>query len=97
MQKGLLFFLLRLGVRAASNSAYSGCPELWILRYPAHRYHAVPSLGFETTTLWLLRVRRPNHSATMLHKSVTTPGNDDAHAKRVTTPGNDDDEECILN
>jgi hypothetical protein len=28
---------------AASNSAYSGYPELWILRYPAHRYHAVPS------------------------------------------------------
>jgi hypothetical protein len=49
----LSFFLLRLGVRAASNSAYSGYPELWILRYPAHRYRAVPSL-------WL-RVRRPNH------------------------------------
>jgi hypothetical protein len=41
-------------------------PELWILRYPAHRYHAVPSPGFEPTTLWL-RVRRPNHSATTLH------------------------------
>jgi hypothetical protein len=38
-------------------------PELWILRYPAHRYHAVPSPGFEPTTLWL-RVRHPNHSAT---------------------------------
>jgi hypothetical protein len=38
-----------------------GYPELWILRYPAHRYHAVPSPGFEPTTLWL-RVRRPNHS-----------------------------------
>jgi hypothetical protein len=37
---------------AASNSAYSGYPELWILRYPAHRYHAVPSPGFEPTTLW---------------------------------------------
>jgi hypothetical protein len=36
------FFLLRLGVRAARNSAYSGYPELWILSYPAHRYHAVP-------------------------------------------------------
>jgi hypothetical protein len=57
------FFLLRLGIRAASNSAYSGYPELWILRYPAHRYHAVPSPGFEPTTLWL-RVRRPNLSAT---------------------------------
>jgi hypothetical protein len=56
-----------LGVRAASNSAYSGYPELWILRYPAHRYHAVPSPGLEPTTLWLLRVRRPNHSATTLH------------------------------
>jgi hypothetical protein len=55
----LSFFLLRLGVRAASNSAYSGYPELWILRYPAHRYHAVPLPGFEPTTLWL-RVRRPN-------------------------------------
>jgi hypothetical protein len=27
---------------AASKSAYYGYPELWILRYPAHRYHAVP-------------------------------------------------------
>jgi hypothetical protein len=60
------FFLLRLGVRAASNSAYSGYPKLWILRYPAHRYRAVSSSGFEPTTLWL-RVRCPNHSATMLH------------------------------
>jgi hypothetical protein len=51
---------------AASNSAYYGYPELWILRYPAHRYHAVPSPGFKPTTLWL-RVRRPNHSATTLH------------------------------
>jgi hypothetical protein len=56
------FFLLRLGVHAASNSAYSGYPELWMLRYPADRYRAVPSPGFEPTTLWL-RVRRPNHSA----------------------------------
>jgi hypothetical protein len=32
---------------AASNSAYYGYPELWILRYPAHRYHAVPSPGFD--------------------------------------------------
>jgi hypothetical protein len=47
---------------AASNSAYYGYPELWILRYPAHRYHAVRWPGFEPTTLWL-RVRRPNHSA----------------------------------
>jgi hypothetical protein len=60
------FFLLRLGVRTASNSAYSGYPKLWILRYPAHIYHAVPSPGFEPTTLWL-RVRRPNDSATTLH------------------------------
>jgi hypothetical protein len=51
---------------AASNSAYSGYPELWILRYPAHTYRAVPSPGFEPTTLWL-RVRRPNHSATTVH------------------------------
>jgi hypothetical protein len=26
---------------AASNSAYYSYPELWILWYPAHRYHAV--------------------------------------------------------
>jgi hypothetical protein len=58
-------FLLRLGVRAASNSAYSGYPELWILRYSAHRYHAVLSPGFEHTTLWF-RVRRRNHSVTTL-------------------------------
>jgi hypothetical protein len=51
---------------AASNSAYYGYPELWILRYPAQRCHAVPSPGFESMTLWL-RVRRPNHSATTLH------------------------------
>jgi hypothetical protein len=51
--------------RAARNSAYSGYPELWILRYPAHRYRAVPSAGFEPTTLWL-RVRRPNNSATVV-------------------------------
>jgi hypothetical protein len=44
-------------------TAYSDYPELWILRYPAHRYRAVPSPGFEPTTLWL-KVRRPNHSAT---------------------------------
>jgi hypothetical protein len=55
-------FLLRLGVSAASNSTYYGYSELLILRYPAHRYHAVPSPGFEPTTLWL-RVRHPNHSA----------------------------------
>jgi hypothetical protein len=35
----------------ASNSAYYGYPELWILRYPAQRYHAVPSPGFEPMTL----------------------------------------------
>jgi hypothetical protein len=33
------------------------------LRYPAHRYHAVPSPGFEPMTLWL-KVRHPNHAAT---------------------------------
>jgi hypothetical protein len=35
-----VFFLLRLGASAASNSAYHDYPELWTLRYPAHRYHA---------------------------------------------------------
>jgi hypothetical protein len=34
----VVVFLLRLGVCAAGNSAYSGYPVLWILRYPAHRY-----------------------------------------------------------
>jgi hypothetical protein len=53
---------------AASNSAYYGYPELWILRYPAQRYHAVPSPGFKPRTLWL-RVRHTttNHSATTIH------------------------------
>jgi hypothetical protein len=37
---------------AASNSAHYGYPELWILRYPPHRYHAMSSSGFEPTTLW---------------------------------------------
>jgi hypothetical protein len=31
---------------------------MWILRYPAHRYRAMPSLGFDPKTLWL-RVRHP--------------------------------------
>jgi hypothetical protein len=31
-QNGLYFFLLRLGASSASNSAYHGYPELWILR-----------------------------------------------------------------
>jgi hypothetical protein len=58
----LLLFIFFTEVRgAASNTAYYGYPELWILRYPAHRYHAVPSPGFEPTTLWL-RVRRPRRS-----------------------------------
>jgi hypothetical protein len=36
------FFFFFNEVRdAASNSAYYGYPKLWILRYPAHRYHAV--------------------------------------------------------
>jgi hypothetical protein len=62
-----MYFLLRFGVSAASNSTYHGYHELWILRYPVHRYHTVPSPGFEpTTTLWL-RVRHPNHLATTPH------------------------------
>jgi hypothetical protein len=66
----LLFFCFFIEIRgAASNSVYYGYPEQWILRYPAHRYHAVPSPGFEPTTLWL-RVRHPNHSATTLHIDV---------------------------
>jgi hypothetical protein len=44
-----LYFIFFRG--AASNSAYYGYSELWILRYPAHRYHAVPSPGFKPTTL----------------------------------------------
>jgi hypothetical protein len=64
---GLNLFFFFTEVRGAtSNSAYYGYPEVWILRYPAHRYHAVPWPGFEPTTRWL-RVRRPNHSATTLH------------------------------
>jgi hypothetical protein len=58
---------------AASSSAYYGYPELWTLRYPAHRYHAVPSPGFEPTTLWL-SVRHSNHSATALHRYMFTQG-----------------------
>jgi hypothetical protein len=54
-------------VRAASDSAYSGYPKQWMLRYPVHIYHAVPSPGFEPTIPWL-RVWRPKHSATMLHQ-----------------------------
>jgi hypothetical protein len=63
-----IFFLEVWG--ATSNSAYYGHPELWILRYPAHRYHAVPSPRFKLTTLWL-RVRHPNHSATTLRSTKT--------------------------
>jgi hypothetical protein len=48
----------------------NGYPELWILRYPAHRYHAVPSPGFEPTTQ--LRVQHPNHLATTLTLSFQT-------------------------
>jgi hypothetical protein len=55
----ILFFFTEVR-GAASNSAYYGYPELWILRYPAQRYHAVPSPGFEPTTLWL-GVWCPNH------------------------------------
>jgi hypothetical protein len=68
-RKACFFFFT--GVSAASNSAYHGCPEMWILRYPAHRYHAVPSPGCEPTTIWL-RVRHPNHSATSLHTLLCT-------------------------
>jgi hypothetical protein len=42
--KPFFFFILRLGVCATSNYAYSGYPELWILRYPAHRYRTAPCL-----------------------------------------------------
>jgi hypothetical protein len=38
-------------------------PSCGSIRNPAHRYHAVPSPGFESTTLWL-RIRHPNHSVT---------------------------------
>jgi hypothetical protein len=70
-----------LGVRAASNS-YSGYPELWILRYPAHRYHTVPVPEFEPTTLWL-RVRHPNHLATTLLISIS---NINAQGFRIWKP-----------
>jgi hypothetical protein len=66
MEINSIFFFFIEVRGAASNSAYYGYPELWILRYPAHRYHVAPSPGFEPTTLWL-RVRHPNHSATTLH------------------------------
>jgi hypothetical protein len=56
-----------------SNSAYYGCPELWSLRYPAHIYHAVPSLGFEPTTLWLM-ARHPNHSQVEMNKTYIIMG-----------------------
>jgi hypothetical protein len=46
-------------ISAASNSAYSGYPELWIWRYPAHRYRAVHSPRTLCWESW-----RPNHSAT---------------------------------
>jgi hypothetical protein len=46
---GLLFFTEVRG--AASNSAYYGYHELWILMYPAHIYHAVPLPGFELTAI----------------------------------------------
>jgi hypothetical protein len=42
MQQHLFFFVFNDVRDAASNSVYYGYPELWILRYPAHRYHAVP-------------------------------------------------------
>jgi hypothetical protein len=52
----ILFFFFTEVRGAASNSAYYGYPELWILRYPAQRYHAVPSSGFEPTTLIVFRI-----------------------------------------
>jgi hypothetical protein len=52
-----IFFTKVLG--AASNYAYYGYPELWILRCPAHRYHAMPSPGFEPTTLRLSPTSKP--------------------------------------
>jgi hypothetical protein len=72
---GLLFVTEVSG--AASNSVYYGYPELWILRYPAHRYHAVPSPGFEPTTLckeWM-----PFHVVT---KSRWGNGRDRASARK---------------
>jgi hypothetical protein len=65
-------FLLRLGVRAASNSAYSGYPELWILRYPAHRYPA----GIRTHNplvegLDVLTIRRRRFSQLPLHATIS--------------------------
>jgi hypothetical protein len=60
------FFLLTLGYR--KQFCLLWLPRAVDLRYPAHRYHAVPSPGFKPTTLWL-RVRHPNHSATALHSS----------------------------
>jgi hypothetical protein len=48
-----IFFFLIVARGAATNSAYYGYPQLWILRHPAQRCHAVPSPGFEPTTLWL--------------------------------------------
>jgi hypothetical protein len=77
------WFLLRLGANAASNSAYHGYPELWILRYPAHRYHAVLSPWFEPTTLWLRVVLtiRPRRSRWLDHPRnfimCTCTSNDD--------------------
>jgi hypothetical protein len=56
-------FLLRLEVPQAILLIMS--TPLWILRYRAQKYHAMPSPGFGPTTLWL-RVRRPNHSAMTL-------------------------------
>jgi hypothetical protein len=65
-QLHFFFFFFLLTLRgAASNFCLLWLPRAVDLRYPAHRYHAVPSPGFEPTTLWL-RVRHPNHSATTL-------------------------------
>jgi hypothetical protein len=38
-----------IGVRARKQFCLFWLPKLWILRYPAHRYRAVPSQGFEPT------------------------------------------------
>jgi hypothetical protein len=54
---------------AASNSAYYCYPEMWILRYPAHRYHAEPSPGFKLTTPSDILTIRPRRSTTTLDQS----------------------------
>jgi hypothetical protein len=59
---------LWLRVRHPNHSAYHGYPELWILRYPAHRYHAVSSPGFEPIRPFGWESHVLSHTATTLHK-----------------------------